>query len=738
MNYLEPRTILLRAMLAVRFFYICLFFCLLGSQPTVAAEYIGLPAYPAGTNTTDLLCDPNAFPVVPVVPELPGEETHLQADQADVDREQVSVFRGNVLIQRGKAQLEADQANYHYLDETLDAEGNVRFSGAGLLITGTDAHANLKNNTATFNNAHYYTSERVNGTARVISLLDPYRLVLDDATYTTCEPDDPDWQMSASQVRLDRESQQGTAKHMVLRFNDVPFLYFPYVRFPISEERLSGFLNPAIGNSNKLGAQFQLPYYWNIAPNYDATFTPWFMDKRGTMLQAEFRYLHSINEGKLQANYLNKDKGYADEDRSALRWQHAGQPFKNWSTYVDYSRVSDVDYLLDFGNSLNSTSTTHLTQQGKIIYGAENWRFTANAQRYQTLSGGIPYERLPQLLFQSQLPELDNRLHYGLDGEWVGFDHENNIVQGNRLDIFPFVSFPLRNNAGFLIPKLAYRYTQYELEEVTPGDDPSPSRSLPTASLDSGLYFERDTRFGDMPLVQTLEPRLYYVYTPYRDQDTLPVFDTQQSRFNINEPIKADFFDGADRVEDANRLTALLATRYISQNSGAELFMAGIGQVYYFADRLVTLPGQSPQTQTRSNIIGLLTTRPSPNWLIHFDTEWNTETEQFDRNTAELNYGFVKKLRLKLAYRYERTVLETAEGGFDWQINPRWQVHGQEIYDLLNERNQEAELGLRYDSCCWGLALSVKQRFVTPTEPQDTSVYLELELKGLSSISTGF
>ena len=722
----------------VRFYYPCLFFCLLGSQAVLAQEYVGMPASPAPRATTDVLCDPKAFPVIPEIQELEGEETHVKADKADISREQVSVFRGNVVIQRGPAQLEADHVNYHYLDETLDAEGDVRFTEHGLLITGTDAHADLKNNTASVNNARFITSDRANGTARSISLLDRYRMVLDDATYTTCEPDDPDWLLSAREVRLDRESHQGTAKHMVMRFNSVPFLYFPYARFPISEERLTGFLNPSIGNSDKLGAQFQIPYYWNIAPNYDATFTPWYMDNRGTMLKTEFRYLHSINEGELRAHYLPKDKGYEDEDRNAFRWQHTGHPFKNWSTHVDYIRVSDVDYLLDFGNSLDTTSTTHLTQQGKIIYGTTNWQFTVNAEAFQTLSGSTPYERLPQLLFQSRLPEVDNRLHYGLDAEWVDFSNERNVVQGERLDIFPSISFPFRKDAGFLIPKLAYRYTQYELIEIAPGADPSPSRSLPTASVDSGLFFERDTRIGDVPLLQTLEPRLYYVYTPFRDQDDLPVFDTQQSRLNINEPVKADFFDGADRVEDANRLTALLGTRYIHQNSGAELFMAGIGQVYYFDDRLVALPGGSPQTQTRSNIVGILTTQPTPNWLFHYDTEWNTETEQFDRNTADLTYGLKKNFKLKLAYRYERTVLETAEAGFDWQINPRWRFHGSEIYDLLNERNQEAELGVRYDNCCWGLALSVKERFITDTEPQNRSFFLELELKGLSSVAAGF
>ncbi len=725
-------------MFVVRFTFtgLCIgLFCLQSGQ---AAEYVGLPNPPISTSQADELCDTRAYPIIPDIPELEQDKTDLQADEADISQEDVSVFRGKVVIRRGKARLEADHANYDYLSETLDATGSIRFTGNGMRITGTDVHADMKNNTASFNNALFYSNERANGTAQSIHLLDRYRLELYEATYTSCDPLDPDWQLSADKIHLDRESQQGTAEHMVLRFQNVPFFYFPYVRFPISEQRLSGFLYPTIGNSDKLGAQFQLPYYWNIAPNYDATFTPWYMSKRGTMLQTEFRYLHSINQGELRVDYLNQDKEYLDEERNAFRWQHAGHPFKNWSTRVDYSQVSDTDYLLDFGNSLDATSTTHLTQQGKLNYEAANWHFTANAQGYQTLSGGNPYERLPQLLFTSHLPELDNRLHYGLDGEWVLYSHDDDIVQGQRLDIYPAISLPLRNSAGFITPRLAYRYTQYELTDVTPGSETSLSRSLPTASLDSGLFFERNTRVGNTALVQTLEPRLYYVYTPYRDQDDLPVFDTQQSDFNINEPIKPDFFDGPDRVEDANRLTALLSTRYLSQDSGAELLMAGIGQVYYFEDRLVTLPGGSPQTSSRSNIIAILTSRPSSRWLFHYDTQWDTETQKFDLHTAYLHFNHTPRQTLKLAYRFERDVLETAEAGFDWQFTPRWRFHGREIYDLLNDRNQEAELGLRYDSCCWAVAFAAKERFVTDLEPLDRSFYIELELKGLSSLSTGF
>lgn len=728
----------LRSMLAMRYTFIGLLIGLFGFQSGQAAEYVGMPNPLPSESRVDELCDPRIYPAIPELPEVEENKTHLQADEADISREHPSVFTGNVVIRRGKARLEAERANYDYLGETLDATGNIRFTGNGLLIKGTDVHADMKNNTASFNNALFYTNDRANGTAQSIQLLDQYNLELSEATYTSCDPLDPDWQLSADKIHLDRESQQGTAKNMVLRFKNVPFFYFPYVRFPISEDRLSGFLYPTIGNSDKLGAQFQIPYYWNIAPNYDATLTPWYMSKRGTMLKTEFRYLHSINQGELKVDYLNKDNEYEDKERNAFRWQHAGNPFKGWSTQVDYSQVSDTDYLLDFGNSLDATSTTHLTQQGKLKYETANWQFTANAQGYQTLSGSNPYERLPQLLFNSHLPELDNRLHYGLEGEWVLYAHEDEIVQGQRLDIYPSISLPLRNSAGFITPKLTYRYTQYDLTDETPGTDASPSRSLPTATLDSGLIFERETRVGKTALLQTLEPRLYYVYTPYRDQNDLPVFDTQQSYFNINEPIKPDFFDGPDRVEDANRVTALLSTRYISQGNGAELLMAGIGQIYYFADRRVTLPGEAIQTQSRSNIIALLTSRPSNRWRIHFDTQWNTQTDEFDVHTVDLNYSHTPRQTLKLAYRYERDVLETAEAGFDWQFTPRWRFHGREIYDIFNDHNQQAELGLRYDSCCWAVAFTARERFITDLEPLDRSLYIELELKGLSSISTGF
>lgn len=692
-----------------------------------------------GASLTDPLCAAEAFPDIPAIPPRSDDKTHLQADEATISRESVSTFRGDVVIQRDAIQLEADRADYRYQDDTLDARGNVRFIGDGLLITGSDAHADMKNNRASFNNARYYSAERANGRAARVRLPDPQHLELEDATFTTCNPDDPDWQISAGRVRLDRASRQGRAYDVVMEFKDIPFLYLPYLRFPIGDERMSGFLFPRFGNSDLLGSQLELPYYWNIAPNYDATFTPWYMSERGTMLKTEFRYLHRHNRGQFDVHYLPQDAGRANAERDRFRWQHQGQPGGgNWQTRVDYNSVSDRDYLLDFGNTLDSTSTSHLTQSGSLAYVAPRWQFSVRAQAFQTLLGDSPYERLPQLLFETRLPEHNRRLNYRLRGEWVRFDHPDPTeVRGSRLDLEPAISWPLRSPAAFLVPQIAWRYTAYELDNPGAGNAATLSRELPVYSLDSGLFFERETRFGGQAYTQTLEPRLYYVYAPFREQDQLPVFDTQLSQFNINEPFKADFFDGADRVEDANRLTAMLTTRFIAQQSGAEAFSAGIGQVFYFDDRRVTLPGATIRTERRSNILAQLHARPNSRWDLYADTEWNPPRQEFDKHTLRLAYQRPQRASLQLAYRFERDVLESAEGRFSWRFNPRWQLSGRRLQDILNNRNQESELGLRYDSCCWAINLLSRERFISDSVKADNSIVVELQLKGLASPASG-
>ena len=690
------------------------------------------PVTPAG------LCSSASYPDIPALAPQKDDYTHISAEEANLSKTSVSHFIGNVSIQNNQLRIDADQADYSYQNEILDASGNVQFTAKGLYMTGSTIHAELKTDKAILSDAFYFTETHANGKAESIQQINAHQLELINASYTTCDPQDPAWLINASTVHLDNESEVGYATHMVMEFKDIPFMYFPYVRFPLTDKRLSGFLFPVIGNSTEHGAQFKIPYYWNIAPNYDATITPWYMSERGTMLQTEFRYLHSNNSGFIYADYLNDDKRFGD-NRERLTWKHQGNPFKDWSTTVNYNYVSDTRYLTDFGNNLNATSLNYLDQQAGINYSSTHWSANLLAQAYQTLNltSSSPYERLPQFRFASHFPKVDNSLFYDVQGELVSFANENtDRVTGNRVDITPSVSMPMRNSGAFLTPKLAWEFTQYNLQPNNSVTELNPSRNLPIVSVDSGLFFDRDTSFAGQAYVQTLEPRLYYVYAPYRNQDNLPVFDTQQSTFSINEPIKHDYFDGADRVEDANRLTAMLTTRYLDQSDGNETLMAGIGQIYYFADGQVTLPGAAQRTDRSSNVILQMAFKPNKSWDLSSDGQWDPDREGWDTINAALKYRYSNAVDLDLGYHSQHLQLTTADLRFRWQINSNWGFHGHQLYDIRNSRNQESEIGLRYDSCCWAISFSGREVFVSEFEDLKQDYLLQIEFKGLASINS--
>lgn len=691
---------------------------------------------PAAAETETLqLCPPSSHAPLPRVEGDPKDvRTYLQADTAEVGRDQVTTFRGEVVIRRGLNQLTADEARYDYNQDTIQAQGNVRLMRNDLLITGERADIDMAEQTGEVNGATYRTADNKQGQAGRIRLLDKHRLELEEATYTTCDQSDPDWLLSADHIMLNRKSRQGTAEDVVVEFKGVPFLYLPYMRFPIGEERLTGLLYPSIGSSDKHGTQVVIPFYWNIAPQRDATITVNHMSRRGTMLENEFRYLTEAGgDGQMDLGYLNNDKVYGD-DREQFRWRHNGAEALGWSTEVDYNYVGDTQHLIDFGNTLNAASTTHLERRGQLSYNAEQWRFTSIAQSYQVLNGSETYQRLPQLNFDTRLRQQDNQLNYHFESEWVEFAHRDPaFVEGSRLDLRPAVSLPLRAAYGHFIPRVELRYTQYDLDPATTPGETELSRSLPLFSLDSGLVFERATRMLGNDLLHTLEPQLFYVYIPYREQSQLPVFDSSDPGFSINDPFRINRFYGADRIGDTNHVTAALTTRLLSRNSGEELLMARLAQIFYFDDRRVTLPDGTVETDHRSDIIAELTTRPNSRWYLDSDITWSPQTEKVTGGNARLNYSPSGDLTLGFSYRYQRDLLEANEASFNWRLSPRWRFHGRRLYDLRNDRALEASLGLRYDSCCWGLNLEARERFINATQAPDKAVMLLLELKGLAS-----
>lgn len=689
----------------------------------------------AVSETTGGLCPPASHAPLPRVEGDPDDpRTHIEADNANISLEAVSVFRGAVVVRRGLRRLKADRVDYNRPQDTAHAEGNVRLLQNDLLITGAEADMDMAAGTGEISDATYRTAGNQQGQAGTIRILDKYRTELDNATYTTCDIGDPDWLLSAGHIMLNTENRQGSASNVVVRFKGVPFLYLPYMRFPIGDQRLSGLLYPSLGNSDQHGTRVVVPYYWNIAPQMDATITLDHMSRRGTMLQTEFRYLTTNNKGQLDWHYLPDDELYG-EDRERVRWQHEGWADTGWSAEVDYNSVADTDHLLDFGNNLSATSTTHLERRGKLVYNADRWQFTSLVQRYQAITGNEAYQRLPQLDLTTRLPQRDNTLNYNFNAQWVQFAHRDapTVPEGSRLAVEPSISLPLRAVYGFAEPKLSLHYTQYDLDPQTINSEPELTRTVPIFSLKSGLFFERNTRIAETDLLHTLEPQLFYAYIPYRDQNDIPVFDSTFRSFNINDPFRANRFDGIDRIGDTNKLTAALTTRLLSQQTGQELLMARLAQVFYFEDRRVTLDNDVTNTQQRSDIIAEFDLRPDNHWTFDSDVTWSPQDDEVTVANARLSYSPWDSLSLAAAYRFQRDRLETSEAGFNWRLNPRWGFHGRRLYDLKNQRELESVLGLRYDSCCWGLSLEAGKRFVSNIRPEENTLLLVLELKGLAS-----
>lgn len=659
----------------------------------------------------------------------PDGKTHLQSDSVEFNEKNISHFNGNVVIQQKDKRIEADHAEYTKSTEQVNAEGHIQFISPSIRVKSETASFNLKSDQALLTKSEYQSlTSRARGSATTLATSTPNITELKNATYTTCDPNNTDWLLSASSLKLDNNTHQGHAKHVVVRFKDVPFFYFPYLRFPLGEERLSGFLFPYLGNSDEHGNEVKLPYYWNIHPQLDATITPWYMSKRGTLLDAEFRYLTKQSNGTFNVEYLNNDKIFNDK-RERFHWQHQSQADLGWQTKAEYNYVADNKHLIDFSDDLNSTSSTYLTRSGNISYNRPNWLLDIKAEDHQILSGTNPYKRLPQISFNSRYAIKDNALNYALQSELVRFDHADNKVVGDRLHLKPSVYYPLRSASGFIEPKLSLQYTQYKLQQTT--DETNLSRSIPSFSLNSGLFFERETNFFSNDYIQTLEPQLFYVYVPYKNQSTLPVFDSSAYAFNVNQSFADYRFNGIDRVGDDNRLTAALATRFINQENGQENFMARIGQIYYFSDRKVQLPATAVETTSRSNLIAELKTHLNAYgvWSLSSQVEWNPELESNVLSSNQLNYRY-NKFNFDIAHRYQVNTLETREIKLNWEISPRWQLRINQLYDIQDDHAVENLFGINYESCCWGLQLSTRERYLSDSET-DKGIYLTLILKGL-------
>ncbi len=712
--------------------------CLLSLYPFITSYAANVTESVPGTESTGLC------PSEPIItlPSVNDNKIYLESDTADMSQKGLTTFIGSVVAKQNDQRLTADKVQYNKDKQNLHATGNAKLTTGSLTVSGDTLQINMKTNKGNVQNATYHdSSSRAQGRARLINIKSDTELEMLDATYSTCPSQSPDWELSATTMNLNKATHQGHANNVVVRFKGVPFLYIPYLRFPIGDERLSGFLFPSFGNSSKNGTELYVPYYWNIAPQFDATITPHYMSKRGTQVQSEFRYLTDSTKGKFNFAYLPNDK-ITQTDRQAFSWLHTQSRTGGWSGGINYNYVSDAFYQNDFGGSLASASLSNLQRRADIRYDAKDWLFTGRLQSFQALSGNEQIKRLPQFNLNTRQSVLPNQINTSFQSEWTRFAHSSQAPIGDRLVLQPSVSIPFKNAAAYATFLGSLHYTRYDLKRTSATEKKNPTRTVPIFSLNSGLFFDRDSSFNGKNYLQTMEPRLQYLYIPYREQSTLPLFDSATLTNNISQLFSENRFSGADRINDANQVTVGLTSRYISLNSGAEVLTASLGQTYQFTNSRTTLAGEPVREKSWSDLQFDFTFQPSRSLKMTGSLIRNQLSRKIDKRNIRFQYKADSHHIFNIAHRFERNVLETREISGIWKVNPQWSVLARQQQDLLQKRELETVYGIQYESCCWSLRL-VKRRYYTrafpgdpasnPSNPYNDTLFIELELKGLSS-----
>jgi LPS-assembly protein len=507
--------------------------------------------------------------------------------------------------------------------------------------------------------------------------------------------------------------------------------------FPVDERRRTGMLFPSISNSNRNGFDWRQPIYLNLAPNYDATLSPRIMTARGAMLGAEFRYLHETGSGNLSGASMPNDK-LRDRDRGHVAFNAFENLGSNWQARSNLMWISDPRYFEDFNSSIAGIAVTS-AQSNLGLYGrGRHWEAALMADYWQladfTLGeDSLPYNQMPRAFVHWDRP-LARWFTAGIDAEAVRFAHAVRDA-GTRVDIKPFISMPLEGASWFLKPTLAWRYTAYQLDDTLAAalGDKSPRRSLPITSVDAGLFFDRETEIDDESYLHTLEPRLFYLHAPYRNQDNLPLFDTGLMTFSWGQLFRDNRYSGSDRQTDANQLTVAVTSRLIRQADGREKLSASIGQIRYFDDTKVTIGGERPIERGKSAWVADVDWTPSDRWTVGMSYQWDPKFRREDLIGFRAQYLLRDDGVVNLGYRYRRDLLEQADFSFLYPINASWSLVGRHYYSLLDKKPLETIGGVQWDSCCVAVRL-VGRRYIHNREGDlSNGVMLEIELKGLGS-----
>jgi LPS-assembly protein len=730
--------------------------CLYGAGAHAANPAACLPGSDQCPRKSDdfSLCRPNAL-LAFYVPGLPTTGVREEADtDFGADRFQTAdqtryLLQGNARVQRLDQLIRADELTYWTETTAWVAQGNVRYQDRGMLLSAEKAQGKTTPNTAILDGVRFQLlSSRGNGQASQAELVDDDNARMKMVRFSTCDPDQPSWEIRADDLAIDQAAGIATGHDATLRIGDVPVFWLPYVRFPTDDRRQSGFLYPSFGFNGNSGLDLTLPYYLNLAENYDMTLYPRLVTQRGFMAGAEFRYLTERSRGQIDGAWLPHDRR-ADRERGQWHFDNFTSLGGNWNFAANINGVSDKRYFEDFGDSLSAISTSLLPSSAYLSGRGRGWSFGVGGDKYQITDPTLPdqfepYMRLPRMTFDSDI-DLVGRLRGGVKSEFVAFhkdcfeDGGGNRVcptTGQRLDLYPYLSLPLEGASWFIRPEFGVRHTRYDVEtEQVSGNTlgATPQRTTPISSLDMGLIFERDTNLFGKSYTQTLEPRLFYLNVPYRDQSDLPVFDTQLLTFDFPQLFATNRYTGADRQMDANNLTAAVTTRLLETATGAERLSASLGQIRYFDDQRVQLYG-APTRYSGSAYVAELDVHLTDRWRLKIADQWNPNDDRTDLSAISVQRRFLGDGVLNLSYRYRRDFLEQTDISALIPLNEKWRLIGRWNYSLRDRKPLENLVGIERDSCCVVWRLLARHYLRSASGKANDALYFEMELKGLGAI----
>lgn len=717
------------------------------------------------------------------------EPVRLEADSLTGQKEDQIEASGDAILTKSDQRIRADRVTYDQQSKDAEGFGSVVLDQAGTTMSGPHIKMNMDTHAGLMEKPQFYLKDTDGrGSGDMLRMQDKQHFELDNASYTTCPAGDQDWFVKTGSLEIDRVEQVGVAQHAWVEFMDVPILYSPWMDFPLGRQRKSGFLAPTFGGSTKGGSELTLPYYWNIAPNYDATIAPRMMMKRGVLFNNEFRYVQSDYGGELHADLLPNDS-LTGTNRGRFGLKHNQVFGSGFSGNLDFNRVSDNAYYRDLADAMNVATQLNLVQDARLNYSEDWWNGSVRLQRFQTLQDplapvAVPYARLPQLTLNGKRSFGDANVSFV--GEYVSFSHPT-ALNGQRLVFAPSVSYPLINTPSlYATPKFTLHSTQYVMGSNNAAGLPDVTRTLPMFSMDSGLAFERDFDLLGKSYLNTLEPRAYYVYVPYRKQDQLPVYDTAQSQFSFAQMFTENRFIGNDRIGDANQVTLAVISRFLAQDTGAEYLKLMVGERFSFTPPQVNLVAPSTTTNKSDILLGA---------TGHLYGAWSFDSElQYSPALSTVqHYNLMARYRpesgkvFNLGYRFIANSLGTLIPGAitptgtavvngviyptiwgvpyttiggnnysvaspalrqinvsgQWPLSNHWHAVGQLNYSFLDGLLLNGIAGLEYQESCWTLRV-VAQSFTVGTlltaagiTPQNnTGFYVQLELNDLVKVGS--